>query len=492
MELTSVTQPLGRLDATLTTQSLSRDEAPSSAILGDELVLLLECARPLGSSMRFRLSGVDEVIIGRGVRRRCERIGSRLVIEVPDACISTVHATIRREGKTRVITDNRSTNGLVVNRRLVARGPLRDGDVIECGRTFFLFRVARPQPADQPLDVDCHGADEPPGLTTLCEPLAAQLRALPAVARTSLPLLILGATGTGKELVARAVHALSRRCGALVGVNCGALPENLAESELFGAKKGAFTGADDDKLGLVRASDQGTLFLDEIGELSLRAQATLLRVLQEREVMSLGATRAQAVDLRVVAATHRDLDGLMQEGRFRADLMARLSAFVVQLPPLTERLEDIGIVVATLLARHAPSQVTIGVDAMRALIRYDWPRNIRQLEHCLRTALALCPTRIELAHLPSAVVAAAAVPSPPPPPATLVTPPRAKLPAVAAVAARSRVLTADQLDNRERLRSLLVQHGGNISAVARDLEKDRVQIRRWIRQYGLDLHDLQR
>ena len=467
-------------DVTLST--ISHGDAPEDAVadVADELIVLAECDRPLAGSSLHRLHDVDEVVIGRGVRREHDRAGARLSLRIGDARISTVHATLRREGAGFVLVDERSKNGVVVNGRRVERQLLRDGDLVECGRTFFLYRTARPRPPDEPLDIET-GAPRgrTDALVTLHEPLAAQFRALVDVARVPIPVLILGASGTGKELVARAVHDLSLRRGGFVGVNCGALAENLVEAELFGARRGAFTGANDDRPGLVRASDQGTLFLDEIGDLSVRAQPTLLRVLQEREVLAVGATRPLPVDLRVVAATHRDLDELVRDERFRADLLARLSGFVIRLPTLRERLEDFGLLTATLLARHATHpQPTISVEAMRVLLHHPWPLNVRELEHCLRAALALSPARIEVAHLPRSVREPdAAAPSPPAP-----TPPPRTVPA--------RPLTAEQLARRAELLDRLTAHRGNISAVARELGKDRVQIRRWIRQYGIPLDEL--
>jgi transcriptional regulator with PAS, ATPase and Fis domain len=309
-----------------------------------------------------------------------------------------------------------------------------------------------------------------PGLATFHEPLAIQLRALADVARAQLPVLVLGASGTGKELVARAVHGLSQRRGPFIGVNCGALPENLVEAELFGARRGAFTGASDDKPGLVRASDQGTLFLDEIGDLPLRAQPSLLRVLQEREVLSVGATRALPVDLRVVAATHRDLEEMVGIDRFRSDLLARLSGFTVRLPSLRERLEDFGLLTAALLARHAAPNTTISADAMRLLLRHAWPLNVRELEHCLRGALAVSPSRIDVEQLPRSIREPGSIEAAPPP--------------------SRRRLTPEQLARRQELCQLLSQHGRNISAVARQLGKDRVQIRRWIRQLDISLDEI--
>jgi DNA-binding NtrC family response regulator len=465
-------------DVTLST--ISHKDAPcdGDGLVADELVVLAECDRPLAGSSLHRLHGVDELVIGRGARREVDRTGARVALRIGDARISTVHATLRRVGSAFTLVDEHSKNGILVNGRRVERHLLRDGDLFECGRTFFLYRMACARPRDEPLDLDYGEARAATdALATLHEPLAAQFRALVEVARTPIPVLILGPSGTGKELVARAIHGLSRRRGAFVGVNCGALPDSLVEGELFGARRGAFTGASEDRAGLVRASDQGTLFLDEIGDLSLRAQPALLRVLQEREVLAVGATRPLAVDLRVVAATHRDLDEQVRQEHFRADLLARLSGFVIRLPTLRARLEDFGLLTATLMARHAlHPKPTISAEAMRLLLNHPWPLNVRELEHCLRAALALSPSRIEVAHLPSTI-----------------RDPDAATPAVPRVASRpvsTRRLTDEQLARRAELLARLTAHAGNISAVARELGKDRVQIRRWIRQYGIALEEL--
>ncbi|HEX4460195.1 MAG TPA: sigma 54-interacting transcriptional regulator [Polyangia bacterium] len=463
-------------DATLSTISHSNNGNQAGTVQADELVLLLECDRPLAGSARHRLTDVTEVALRRGQRRTVERDGTRLTLAIQDQRVSTLHATIRREGLAWVIVDERSKNGLVVNGRRVDRQLLRDGDIIECGRTFFLFRVGVERADDALLDVGAlQLAAQLPGLSTFHAPLEQAFDALCDVAVTSLPVLILGPSGTGKELVSRALHALSRRRGTLVSINCGALPESLVEAELFGARKGAFTGAVDDKPGLVRASDQGTLFLDEIGDLPLRAQPALLRVLQEREVLAVGATKPQPVDLRVVCATHRDLDELVRQERFRADLVARISGFVVKLPTLRERLEDFGLLVSSLLTRYGGADTTLSPEALRALLRHGWPLNIRELEQCLRAALALSPQRIDVAHLPASVRDPA---------------PAGLPPSSSPSSSSSKVLTAEQRARREELVGLLTANGGNISAVARHLGKDRVQIRRWIKQLGIAIDNM--
>jgi two-component system response regulator HydG len=218
--------------------------------------------------------------------------------------------------------------------------------------------------------------------------------------------LIHGESGTGKELVARAIHAVSRRAGSpFVPVDCGALPESIIESELFGHQPGAFTGAVGSP-GLFRRAEGGTLFLDEIGELPVNVQAKLLRALQEGEVRPVGASEAVPVDLRVIAATHRDLEGMIAEGAFRQDLFYRLDVVRVHIPPLRERREDVPLLAHHFLARHRRDEASVtGIDddALEALVEYGWPGNVRELENTVESALALAPgPRLRLADLPLA------------------------------------------------------------------------------------------
>lgn len=207
--------------------------------------------------------------------------------------------------------------------------------------------------------------------------------------------LILGESGTGKELVARALHEQSpRQTAPLISVNCAAIPDSLIESELFGYEKGAFTGAREQRKGLVEAADGGTLFLDEIGELPLEAQARILRLLQEKEVRRLGATQVRKVNVRLVAATHRNLRQMVSEGRFREDLYFRLNVVELALPPLREREGDIIEIAACLLkrtiARFGTPPLLFSPHALEAMRRYRWPGNIRELENAIERAVILC------------------------------------------------------------------------------------------------------
>jgi len=253
-------------------------------------------------------------------------------------------------------------------------------------------RVLRHRASSSTRDVD--PAFDPFAIvTTESSPMQAALRCARKVAPTEATVLILGESGTGKELIARSVHNQSARTGRFVPVNCASIPETLLESELFGHEKGAFTGALARHDGLVHAANGGTLFLDEIGELSHAAQARLLRMLQQREVRRVGAQMAEAVDIRLIAATHRNLPTLVERQEFRADLYFRLKVVEIQLPPLCERGDDILALAEVFIDRAAeklgrrPLELSPGAAA--AIERYKWPGNVRELQHAVERAVIL-------------------------------------------------------------------------------------------------------
>ena len=446
--------------STITSLSLGRGHAaspPAPAV--PQLVVALACDRPQAPSSRHLLDGLDEIVLGRG-ERMVHRDGRRLVLRLPDPRMSSDHGRLVRERGAWVIDDPRSKNGVVVNGAPTRKAVLGDGDVVELGHTFCLFRVAPAAPG--PADLEAGDGDDP-ALVTFNGELAVALARLVRVAATDVPVVITGDTGTGKELVARAVHRGSGRRGPFVAINCGALPETLVEAELFGARKGAFSGATHDRPGLVRAADHGTLFLDEIAELRPPSQAALLRVLQEREVLPLGDTAPVPVDVRVVAASHRRLEQQVADGEFRDDLYARLNGYAIELPPLRGRREDLGLLVRALLARRpGGDRATLAPAAARLLFAYPWPHNVRELEKTIASALALAPDRpIGPDDLPGAVRRGA------------VTPP---------------IATPDDDDAlRARLVALLAEHQGNVAAVARAMGKERMQIHRWAKRLGIDL-----
>jgi transcriptional regulator with AAA-type ATPase domain len=397
---------------TRTLNASEEELAELEPALAAYLVIALDCARPLEPAVRLHLDAA-RVSIGRGSRRAWKRSptpGGKLDLRVDleDAWLSSSHASLRPDETAPggwLLEDTASKNGTLVNGTRVQRAALEDGDVIEVGSTLLVFRVVKHagRPGDHAM-LDGAPQNVP---RTLNAAWASSLATLLRLARSSVPVLLLGATGTGKEVLARAVHAASGRAGPFVAVNCGAVARTLIESELFGARKGSFSGATEDRPGLVRAADRGTLFLDEIAELPEPSQVALLRVLQEQEVLPVGETRPVQVDVRVVAATHADLAARVADGRFRGDLYARLSGHVVRVPPLRARIEDVGLLVGELLARLAPDRagrLVLSRSAARALFAHAWPFNVRELEHALQAALAIIDDdEIGLAHLPEAV-----------------------------------------------------------------------------------------
>jgi transcriptional regulator with GAF, ATPase, and Fis domain len=435
---------------------LSKPAAPNRRAA---LFIGLAAETPHQQPARIGLAGIDRVSIGRGASRTIVRDDGELALALVDPRLSTQHARLTRLGEHWILEDLDSKNGTWIGGRTIDRHTLDDGDVIEVGHTMLVYRTVGGE-----TDAEAEPTTTP-GLATLSPALADHLARIVKVAPATVPVLIGGETGTGKELVARAVHAHSGRHGAFVAVNCGAIPESLVEAELFGHEKGAFTGAGNERLGLIRSADGGTLFLDEIAELPPSAQAALLRVLQEGEVTPIGADRPIRVVVRLVAATLRDLDEAVSRGAFRADLLGRLLGVSVALPPLRARREDLAVLFTILLARVAPGRaLRVSPDAVRALYAYAWPRNVRELERALAAACALAGDRLELEHLPDLVRASA-------PPPRLASP-------------RGELSDEDRA-LRDTLATALAQYGGNVAAVARDLGKDRTQIRRWMRRFGL-------
>jgi DNA-binding NtrC family response regulator len=291
------------------------------------------------------------------------------------------------------------------------------------------------------------------------------------VAPTDTTVLIRGETGTGKELLARAVHDLSQRAsGPFVAVNCSALAEGVLESELFGHVKGAFTGAVTSRAGLFATADGGTVFLDEVGDVSPRLQQRLLRALQEREVLPVGASTPRKVDVRVVAATHRDLEEEMREGRFREDLFYRLNVFTIYVPPLRERRSDIPLLVEAALDRireRVPGCPTsVSPLAMRLLRAHDWRGNVRELFSVVESAAVRSGAgRLEAQHLPATV----------------------RNPEADGVAGSSRYRSGDEEGERSAIEAALRSADGSRTKAAEILGMSRTTLWRRMRDFGIDV-----
>src|SRR5262249_7153013 len=314
------------------------------------------------------------------------------------------------------------------------------------------------------------------------------LKLVARVAPTDSTVLILGESGTGKELVARSLHVLSKRSqGPFVAVNVGALPESLIESELFGYARGAFTGAASERAGLIEEAHQGTLFLDEIGDMPTATQVKLLRTLENNEVRRLGENTPRLVDVRVVAATHRDLQALVAEGRFRGDLYYRLTVVQIEMPPLRDRGGDVGLLASYFLDRAAARTgrtLRFAPDAELLLGRYDWPGNVRELENAIAHAVAVSEGPVLRAEdLPAAVRTPRLLAREAGAPAELLV----HEPVPARPRSHRRDPDARSLDDvtREHVVRALSRHGGNATAAAKQLGVSRTTLWRMLKRWGI-------
>jgi DNA-binding NtrC family response regulator len=401
------------------------------------------------------------LLLSREPGDTAEARDARLVLD--DAEVSRRHASLRtNDDGSWQLHDEASHNGTYVNGAKVDGARLAAGDVIRVGQHLLLFqqldlaasqRLVRRRLPGSPLI----------GESPACKWIDEQIAVCDA---QSSPVLILGESGTGKELVAQQLHARSGRKGSFVAVNCTTLTETMADGELFGHAQGAFSGAVRARDGLFVEARGGTLLLDELGDMPLSVQGKLLRTLETGEVRRVGSDRAVHVDVRVVAATHVDLEAAIAAGRFRGDLWARLQRMVIRVPPLRERRDDVLPLVRHYL-QAAGARLSLAPDAAEALLVHDWPYNVRELRNVVEGALRLVhgERAIELEHLPAALAAPLAA--------------RLREPAARPVGRAP--------ESAEELERILRQHDWNVTKVAALFGRDRKQVYRWCEALGVAL-----
>ena len=415
------------------------------------------------------------VVEGPDAGALCASTGERLSIGthpsnqfcLSDRTMSRFHCEIELGEGRALCRDLGSRNGTRVDGVLIQGAFLRRGSVLALGRNRVMFELA-----DERVSIPLFEGDHFGLLAGRSPAMRAVFARLARAAESDITVLLRGETGTGKDQAAESLHRLGPRANSpFVVVDCGGLPGHLLETELFGHARGAFTGADRDRTGAALAADGGTLFLDEIGELDLDVQPKLLRLLERREVQRVGESRPVPVDVRVIAATSRNLRREVNAGRFRSDLYYRLAVIEIVMPPLRERLEDLPLLVESLLHRsgeaNSPQAGALrGPDFVSRLGRHDWPGNVRELRNYVESCLALAD------HAP--------------PPGDTAGPSHAAGPTVdislPLKSARERWV---RWFERRYLEGLLGAHGDNVSAAARAAEVDRVYFHRLLRRVGL-------
>ncbi len=346
-----------------------------------------------------------------------------------------------------------------------------EGRLLGAVETFTdISEIVRQKQEIESLRRSCRLEEGHHGLLGESQPMRDLFELIENVAQTDAPVLIQGQSGTGKELVARALHEESPRSAKpFIKVNCAALNENLLESELFGHEKGAYTGADRTRIGRFEAAHEGTIFLDEIGDIPLSTQVKLLRVLEEKEIERVGDHKPISVDVRIVSATNKDLETLISEGLFREDLFFRINVFPLSCPSLAERLEDIPVIVQKFIELNAAKggkEISgLAPEAMEALLNYSWPGNVRELRNAIEYASVLCPGGwIGKDHLPPKIIVGNKL-----------------------APSNTRSSAAYWQEERERLIHTLRRFRGNQSETARALGLSRVTIWKRIKKYEIDL-----
>lgn len=390
-------------------------------------------------------------------------------ITLDDAEVSRRHAVVEPAAEGWTVRDLGSHNGTYLDGVRCEGGPLHHGSLLRLGRSLVLFVDQWVLPGERRTPET--------SLKGMSLPMQRLRSEIAQVGPTGVPVLVLGETGVGKELVARELHRLSKRGGALVTVNCAAIPAALAESELFGHLSGAFTGAAQSRDGLMVAAHGGTLFLDEVGELPSELQPKLLRVLADGEVRPVGGTVARRVDARIVSATRRPLVEEARSETFRADLYARLAGWRLEVPPLRERREDI-LPLSLHFLHAAGSRLGLSTHAAEALLLHGYPYNVRELEQAIASAAVRAggEPMLRRGHLPPEIAAAVA----PRPPAGDEAP-RRPTPIVPEA-----LVPPSETPDRAALVRMLAHFGGNVERTASYFGKDRKQIYRWLEAEGID------
>jgi DNA-binding NtrC family response regulator len=449
---------------------------------------LLPTSVTLRRSRLVRLDGGAEYIFDQPVVTLGSMEDNDLVVD--DERASRYHARIYQEGDDFLVEDLRSTTGTWVNRVRVRDAFLKSGAVIRLGNTQFRFSVLNERVEIQPSQSEALGA-----IVGKSEAMRRLFTTIEKVAPTGATVVLEGETGTGKEIVARTIHQCSQRAAqTFIVFDCGAVQQNLIESELFGHEKGSFTGALASRQGLFEMAHGGTIFLDEIGELALDLQPKLLRALEQREIRRVGGNRPVKIDVRVIAATNRDLQAEVAAGRFREDLFYRLGVVRLRLPALRERREDIKLLVHHMLQHGAfnrtadgPRVKGISHEAADALTAYDWPGNVRELGNVVERACSFAEGDfIQVEDLPDHISGQG--------------PARSRRQETQQTeplrGSSSTPLLSDQTFKtakevwlgafeRDYLAALLARHSGNLSQAAREADVDRKHFRRLARKYHL-------
>ncbi|HSR98460.1 MAG TPA: sigma 54-interacting transcriptional regulator [Kofleriaceae bacterium] len=426
-----------------------------------------------------------------------------------DDTVSRYHCRIAQEDNGYVLVDNRSTNGSFVNKVRIREAFLKPGSIVSVGQSQLRFNAR-----EEEVEIVPSRSDHCAGLIGGNARMREIYAIIEKIAPTATTVVIDGETGTGKEVVAQAIHSLSPRArNDFVVFDCGAVPPNLIESELFGHEKGSFTGAVMTRQGLFEQADGGTLFLDELGELPLDLQPKLLRALEQREVRRVGSAKAAKVDVRIIAATNRNLEDEVRAGRFRQDLFYRLSVVRLHLPALRDRSDDVPLLAQHFLDHGAfnrkpssPGVRSVSREATTALQAYPWPGNVRELVNVVERAVSFCDTdTIELSDLPDYVRTAKAPPSRESVPARrmstasgpIAAPSVSMNPNTPAPAPPEELLAEGVTfkDAKERwvasferdyILQLLRRNNGNISHAARAADIDRKYFRKLMKKYDIE------